>query len=88
MRFIFLFLLLPTLLFAQEFQFQQEISTIPVTIGSQDLIAPWTGGSTGSDPEFCDIDADSDYDMFTAHAAGYIWFLENIGDLYETVDLF
>ncbi|NQS97870.1 MAG: VCBS repeat-containing protein [candidate division Zixibacteria bacterium] len=31
-------------------------------------------------PDFCDIDADGDYDLFIGCDAGTVWFYENIGD--------
>ncbi|MBC8204292.1 MAG: VCBS repeat-containing protein, partial [FCB group bacterium] len=33
-----------------------------------------------SAPEFCDIDADGDYDLFVGCEDGNVWFYENIGD--------
>ena len=31
-------------------------------------------------PEFCDIDADNDYDLFVGCEDGTVWYFENIGD--------
>jgi len=67
-------------MYAQEFEFEQQASSIPATINGQSCIAPWTGGMSGSDPEFCDIDADSDVDLFISDGIGYIWYLENLGE--------
>jgi hypothetical protein len=42
----------------------------------------FAGIATGdwSSPAFCDINNDSDYDLFVGDEYGHIWFYENIGD--------
>ena len=44
MRFGFVILILPALLWAQEFEFRQEFDTIPVEIDGWQLQEPWAGG--------------------------------------------
>ncbi len=79
-------LLLPAMLWAQEFQFRQEFDTIPVEINGWHPFAPWTGGDSETSPEFCDIDADGDFDCFVGNigllnsTGSRITFYENTGD--------
>jgi hypothetical protein len=63
MRLIFLFLLFPTLLCAQEFEFRQEFDTIPVEIDGWQPYAPWMGGFSKSNLDFVDLDHDGDLDI-------------------------
>ena len=75
-------LLLPALLWAQEFQFRQEFDTIPVEINGWRPFVPWLGGLGGianSIPEFCDIDADSDLDLFCGDGNTSLLYFENTG---------
>ncbi len=63
MRPLILFLFLPTLVFSQEFQFQQEWDTIPVLVEGDTLPAAWRGGYSSSSPFLVDIDGDDDFDI-------------------------
>ena len=82
MRWVIVVLVLPVLLCAQEFQFRQEFDTIPVEINGWRPFVPWLGGLGGianSIPEFCDIDADSDLDLFCGDGNTSLIYFENVG---------
>jgi predicted lactoylglutathione lyase len=52
-------------LFAQEFQFQREVNTIPVILNNGVVSeSAFAGGFSISKPEFADIDNDGDFDLF------------------------
>ncbi|MCX6641470.1 MAG: T9SS type A sorting domain-containing protein [bacterium] len=72
-------LLLPITLFAQDFPYQQEYNTIPVEIDGWQPFQPWSFGLSESIPEFCDIDADGDFDAFVGVFWGTITFFQNTG---------
>ncbi|TKJ40662.1 hypothetical protein CEE37_06780 [candidate division LCP-89 bacterium B3_LCP] len=82
MRFA-LILLIPTLLLAQEFEFQQEYNTIPVEIDGWQPFCPWAGGFSESSPDFCDIDLDDDLDIFVGDLLGYVAYMKNTGSAIE-----
>ncbi|TKJ37990.1 hypothetical protein CEE37_13600 [candidate division LCP-89 bacterium B3_LCP] len=73
--------LLPALLFAQEFEFVQEFDTIPVEVEGWQIFIPWGGGGTQGTPEFCDIDSDSDLDIFAGDFSGRVKFSQNDGTI-------
>jgi hypothetical protein len=77
---ILLLLLLPALALAQGFVFQQEYNTIPVTIDGWQPFCPWAGGYSESHPDYCDIDADGDLDLFIGKYSGYIDYYTNVGN--------
>ncbi|MBU1652982.1 hypothetical protein KKA00_12220, partial [bacterium] len=60
MRTLILLLLLPTLLFAQEFTFELQPDAFPVEINGWQPFQPWAGGIEDATPELCDIDGDGD----------------------------
>ncbi|TKJ41202.1 hypothetical protein CEE37_05930 [candidate division LCP-89 bacterium B3_LCP] len=91
MRFLLMIIVLPMLVYAHEFEFQQEFETIPVEIDGWPPFVPWAGGYTESAPDFVDIDADLDLDLFVGEYLGFpIPFFRNNGDLnfpqYELED--
>ncbi|TKJ40664.1 hypothetical protein CEE37_06790 [candidate division LCP-89 bacterium B3_LCP] len=79
MRFLLSLLLMPMFVWAHEFEFQQEVDTIPVEIEGWELFAPWAGGFTESTPDLCDIDVDGDLDFFIGEDFGHVVFAQNIG---------
>jgi len=80
MRKAIILLLLPVIIWAQEFQFRQEFDTIPVEINGWHPFAPWMGGDLETAPEFCDIDADGDFDCFVGNWGYKITYYENVSE--------
>ncbi|MBU0517869.1 T9SS type A sorting domain-containing protein [bacterium] len=83
MKTTIILLLLPALLFAQEFTFELETSSIPVEMEEWMPYCPWAGGESESVPEFCDINADGDLDFFLGNFWGWISYIENLGTYYN-----
>ncbi|HEX7343266.1 MAG TPA: FG-GAP-like repeat-containing protein [bacterium] len=71
-------LLLPAVLWAQEFQFRQEVDSIPLEIGSWSPFCPWMGGFGESAPALADIDDDGDLDMFFGYLTGDVAYAQNV----------
>jgi hypothetical protein len=84
MKWLMIIVIFPALCWAQEFQFRQEFDTIPVEINGWKPFAPWTGGDMETAPEFCDIDADGDYDCFIGNMGYRLTYFENIGTADST----
>ncbi|MFH1735463.1 MAG: FG-GAP-like repeat-containing protein [bacterium] len=77
MKTTIILLLLPALLFAQEFTFELETSSIPVEMEGWMPFEPFAGGTSQSCLDFADIDNDSDDDLFVGN------FLGNIHSFYN-----
>lgn len=65
--------------YAQGFQFDKEIDTIPVSVNSLIIDRPFSGGYDWAKPAFADIDNDNDFDLFIGTFYGNILFYRNIG---------
>jgi hypothetical protein len=74
-----LLLLLPVLVFAQDFVFEMEYDSIPLEVDGYDVPVPWTGGYSYSHPALCDLDSDGDPDLFLGQVQGIISYFENQG---------
>jgi hypothetical protein len=77
-------ILLPTTLWAQPIQFQQEWDTIPVVVDGDTLPAAWTGGYKSTALDFADLDDDNDFDLllgFNGYRLMNYW--ENVGTNYQ-----
>ena len=64
---------------AAAFDFVQERNTIPVSFDGIECQVPWTTGYDYVQPTFCDIDGDSDLDLFFGSGWRRLSFYENIG---------
>ncbi|MBU1651573.1 VCBS repeat-containing protein, partial [bacterium] len=85
MKTTLLLLLLPTLLFAQEFTFELETSSIPVEMEEWMPYEPFAGGLSESHPKYFDIDSDQDYDLFIGQYWGYVDYFENTGTMNSPI---
>ncbi len=72
-------MLLPALLWAQPFEFQQEMDSISAIVDGDTLATAWTGGYSMATPDLCDIDGDGDFDIMLGASPGQIAFWENRG---------
>ncbi len=79
MKYLIIIAIIPTLLLAQDFEFQLETDSIQVEIDGWTPFCPWAGGESESCPEFADIDADGDLDCFIGNFGGKISYFENKG---------
>ena len=75
-----LFILIPSILFAQPLQFELEPEAFPAEINGWQMYSPWAGGMDATTPELCDLDSDGDYDFFTGSEINWYWYFENIGN--------
>ncbi|NQS97587.1 MAG: VCBS repeat-containing protein [candidate division Zixibacteria bacterium] len=76
---IFSFILCPIFLFAQGEDFTLEVDAFPFEIEGWEPFVPWVGGYSSCTPEFVDIEADGDLDLFVGGGTSYISYYENIG---------
>lgn len=65
--------------FAQQFQFQRELDTIPVIVNGVPVHSPFAGGFFEPKPTMADIDGDGDLDLFVGVNDGNIKFFRNTG---------
>jgi len=68
MVWLIVLLTVPLAAFAQEFEFVQELDSIPIMVEGLDLPTPWLGGFYGSSAETYDLDCDSDFDILISGA--------------------
>ncbi len=76
-------LLLPVLVWAQDFPFEQELDTIPLTVEGRDVPIPWFFGMSYSNPAFGDMDLDGDYELLIGNFSGDLFSFINIGTANE-----
>ncbi len=79
MKYFWIILAIPVLLSAQDFEFELDPDAFPVEIDGWQPHQPWAGGNHPTTPEFCDIDADEDYDYFSGSQENLFWFFNNEG---------
>ena len=79
-KIILILLCVPVLATAQPLQFELQPEAFPVELNDWLMYSPWAGGMDDTTPEFCDIDADEDLDLFMGKAQSYISYFENIGN--------
>jgi hypothetical protein len=82
-RYILALLLFPLLAFAQEFEFVQELDSIPIEIDGYQLPYPWLGGFALTNPALVDIDADGLYELVMSNNKGGLYYFENEGTPQE-----
>ena len=81
---IILFILIPVICHAQEFNFTQEYDIIPVSFDGVECQVPWTMGYCYINPTFCDIDGDDDFDLFFGSDWARLTYMINDGDQIES----
>ena len=80
---IIMFILVPVLVFSQEFDFTREYDVIPVSFDGVECQVPWTTGYNYINPTFCDIDGDQDFDLIIGSDRNRLTYLNNSGDINE-----
>jgi hypothetical protein len=80
MVYFILLVMMPLAAIAQEFQFVQELDSIPIIVEEHNLSAPWLGGFYVSSPETYDLDGDNDFDILISGASLIPYFFINRGN--------
>jgi len=78
-RYLWLIFTIPTLLFAQDLEFELDPDAFPLEIDDWQSFQPWAGGIEDATPELCDIDGDGDMDLFFGDERAFLTFFTNIG---------
>ena len=79
--FVLAWLLLPGVVVTQDFQFQRELSSIPVSKGGRQLQIPWNGGLNSLSVAMPDLDGDGDADLvLSGNNEGRLQFYRNEGN--------
>jgi hypothetical protein len=80
MKSFLMLIVLPALCWAQEFQFVQELDSIPVVVNGDTLPAAWIGGYARTAPELADLDDDDDFDLLLGGGGyGVMSYWKNVG---------
>ncbi len=74
-----MWLLLPMLVEAQEFPYQEEHNSVPVYIEDWFTPVPWGKGFSQSRPTFGDLNGDTLFDVVVGIFTGELFHFENIG---------
>jgi hypothetical protein len=78
---IFVFFAIQNLIFAQPFQ--RELNRIPVSDATGLIPNTFSGGHNNLEPQFVDIDADDDFDIFFLDSDRTFGWYENVGDKFN-----
>ena len=69
-----LFILIPIICYAQEFDFVFEPDSIPVEVEGWNPYCPFAGGMSRSNPDIEDLDNDGDLDIFIATSSDFKYY--------------